>query len=84
MAAVKVVAGVKAKSLEAVVAGVNSNLLALVLGVEYFVNGVSFSFATGDQFSSPSFQLSLSGLDLMAFDMPSRFAFCDVRSGEGV
>lgn len=50
------------------------------------VKGVAdiFSFAAGDQFSSPSLQFSLSGLDFGAFDMASRFAFCDVRRGEGV
>ena len=71
------VAGVKSTFL--------SNLSAFVLGVEKSVNGVSKAllFAVGDQFSSPSLQHSFSGLDWTTFDM-SLFAFCDVRSGEGV
>lgn len=82
------VIGVKEKLLDEVVAGVKSafvNPSAFMFGVEAFVRGVYslFSFAIGDQFSSPSIQLSLSGLDLTAFDMPL-FAFCEVRSGDGV
>jgi hypothetical protein len=76
-----------------VVAGVNANVFefadASVDGVEYCVTGVSEALhdgvsCCGDQFSSPSVQLSLSGLDFTPLLFDIRLALCDVRSGEGV
>ena len=62
--------GVKAKLvvvLPAAVLGVDSIVVELLL--------------TGDQFSSSSLQLSLSGLDFSAIP---RLALCDVLNGDGV
>ena len=62
--------GVKAK-----LVGVFS---AVVIGVESFVVEL---LLTGDQFSSSSLQLSLSGLGFSAIP---RLALCDVLNGDGV
>lgn len=73
-------AGVKVKVLELVD--------ALVDGVEYCVTGVSCilldGVSCGDQFSSSSVQVSLSGLDFTPLVFDIRLALCDVRNGEGV
>lgn len=70
--------------LEFVVAGVKTklDLEDSVIGVVKLSDPPSV-LATGDQFSSPSLQLSPNGFELTV-SFAIRLAFCDVLKGDGV